>query len=108
MAVVPNATALQVQLGDDDARTARGLAVLADMETRLAALGEISKPVHVLKFRRHVTRVTWRHHSDARVTWRRHSGARHEAVRRNGPGPATPRLMAPKPSHDAPPRVVMA
>ena len=42
--------ALQVQLGDDDARTARGLAVLADMETRLAALGEISKPVHVLKF----------------------------------------------------------
>ena len=24
--------------------------MLADMETRLAALGEISKPVHVLKF----------------------------------------------------------
>ena len=50
MAVVPNATALQVQLGDDDARTARGLALLADTETRLAALGEISKPVHALKF----------------------------------------------------------
>ena len=50
MAVVPNASALQVQLGDDDARTARGLALLADTETRLAALGEISKPVHALKF----------------------------------------------------------
>ena len=50
MAVVPNVTALQVQLGDDDARTARGLALLADTETRLAALGEISKPVHALKF----------------------------------------------------------
>ena len=43
-------TGLQVQLGDDEEREARRAAVLRDMETRLAALGTISKPVHTLKF----------------------------------------------------------
>ena len=45
MAMVPEATTgLQVQLGDNEAREARRAAVLHDMETRLAALGAISKP----------------------------------------------------------------
>ena len=51
LAVGPAATTgLQVQLGDDEERKARRAAVLRDMETRLAALGTISKPVHTLKF----------------------------------------------------------
>ena len=52
MAMVPTAmplaatTGQQVQLGDDKEREARRAAVLRDMETRLAALGTISKRPH--------------------------------------------------------------
>ena len=44
MAVVPAQTWLHAQLVDDDERESRRAAVLADMETRLATVGEITKP----------------------------------------------------------------
>ena len=47
----PAATALQQgQLGAEEEREERRLAVLADMETRLGAVGEITKPKQVLPF----------------------------------------------------------
>ena len=39
MAMVPAAGAMQQQLGDDDERQAKQLALQRDAETRLAALG---------------------------------------------------------------------
>ena len=49
MALV-HAAAGQVVLGDDDEREARRAAVISDMESRLATLGQITKPIHTLKF----------------------------------------------------------
>ena len=40
------AAAGQVQLGDDDDREARRAAVIAEMDSRLATVGEITRRVH--------------------------------------------------------------
>ena len=52
MAMVPAAGAMQQQLGDDDERQAKQLALQRDAETRLAALGTggIQKPKDTLAF----------------------------------------------------------
>ena len=52
MAMVPAAGAMQQQLGDDDERQAKQLALQRDAETRLATLGTggIQKPKDTLAF----------------------------------------------------------
>ena len=48
--VTPVATALQGCLGDEEEREARRAAILTDMQERITALGEITKPKHMISF----------------------------------------------------------
>ena len=56
MALVRASTQLQVQLGDDGDREARRAVVIADMESRLATVGEIKKPIQTLKLVNNIER----------------------------------------------------